>query len=40
MAQSNSDQGLEGMQDSDLRTASALGERVAHHVVSWRGGGR
>lgn len=38
MAQSNADQGLEGMRDSDLRTAAALGERVAHHVVSWRGG--
>lgn len=40
MAQSNSDQGLEGMQDSDLRTAAALGERVARHVALWQGGGR
>ncbi|MFI5718872.1 flavodoxin family protein [Nocardia sp. NPDC051750] len=40
MAQSNSDQGIEGMQDSDLRTASALGERVARQVVSWQGGGQ
>ncbi|XNL74080.1 flavodoxin family protein [Actinomadura madurae] len=40
MAQSNSDQGLEGMRDSDLRTASALGERVARYAASWREGGR
>ncbi|OZM78649.1 flavodoxin family protein [Pseudonocardia sp. MH-G8] len=40
MAQSNSDQGLEGMQDSDLRTAAALGERVARHVAIWQGDGR
>ncbi|GAA0945953.1 flavodoxin family protein [Pseudonocardia zijingensis] len=40
MAQSNSDQGLEGMQDSDLRTAAALGERVARQAALWRGGGR
>ena len=40
MAQSNSDQGLEGMYDSDLRTASALGERVARHVTTWQGGGQ
>ncbi|MGK3209224.1 flavodoxin family protein [Amycolatopsis sp. MEPSY49] len=40
MAQSNSDQGLEGMRDSDLRTASALGRRVAQHVAQWQGGGQ
>ncbi|HEY3465654.1 MAG TPA: NADPH-dependent FMN reductase, partial [Amycolatopsis sp.] len=40
MAQSNSDQGLEGMRDSDLRTASALGRRVAQHVAHWQGGGQ
>jgi NAD(P)H dehydrogenase (quinone) len=40
MAQSNADQGLEGMQESDLRTAAALGERVARQVVLWQGGGQ
>lgn len=40
MAQSNADQGLEGMQDSDLATAAALGERVARHAASWWGGGQ
>jgi NAD(P)H dehydrogenase (quinone) len=40
MAQSNGDQGLEGMRDSDLRTASALGQRVAQHVTRWQGGGQ
>ncbi len=40
MAQCNADQGLEGMKDSDLRTASALGERVARHVALWQGGGQ
>jgi NAD(P)H dehydrogenase (quinone) len=35
MAQSNVDQGLEGMLASDLDTASALGERVAKAVLRW-----
>ena len=39
MAQSNSDQGLEGMKDSDLRTAASLGERVARQVALWKGTG-
>jgi NAD(P)H dehydrogenase (quinone) len=35
MAQSNSDQGLEGMEPSDLLTASALGARVARASLAW-----
>jgi NAD(P)H dehydrogenase (quinone) len=36
MAQSNVDQGLEGMLASDLETASLLGERVAQATARWR----
>jgi hypothetical protein len=36
MAQSNVDQGLEGMYASDLETARYLGERVANVAVRWR----
>ncbi|KAA0109828.1 flavodoxin family protein [Mycolicibacterium sp. P1-5] len=35
MAQSNSDEGLEGMEPSDLLTASALGARVARASLAW-----
>jgi NAD(P)H dehydrogenase (quinone) len=35
MAQSNSDQGLEGMERSDLLTAFALGSRVARASLAW-----
>jgi len=35
MAQSNSDQGIEGMLASDLATARALGERVARAAGQW-----
>lgn len=35
MAQSNVDQGLDGMLDSDLETARALGRRVADAVTRW-----
>jgi multimeric flavodoxin WrbA len=35
MAQSNVDQGIEGMLISDLETARALGERVAAAAVRW-----
>lgn len=35
MAQSNADQGLEGMQQSDLKTAEHLGRRVASLVKKW-----
>lgn len=37
MAQSNSDQGAEGMQQSDLRTAGHLGERVALIALQFAG---
>lgn len=41
MSQSNVDQGLDGMFESDLETARALGRRVAGATVRWdRGGGR
>lgn len=41
MSQSNVDQGLDGMFESDLETARALGRRVAAATVRWdRGGGR
>ena len=36
MAQSNTDQGLEGIAESDLRTAAWLGERIARIVLKWR----
>jgi multimeric flavodoxin WrbA len=36
MAQSNVDQGLEGMYASDLETARYLGERVANVALRWR----
>ena len=36
MAQANSDQGAEAMLDSDLKTASALGQRVAETVLRLR----
>jgi NAD(P)H dehydrogenase (quinone) len=36
MAQSNVDQGLEGMLASDLETAALLGERVARLTLRWR----
>ncbi|MEM1111565.1 MAG: flavodoxin family protein [Pseudomonadota bacterium] len=35
MAQSNTDQGLEGIAESDLRTARYLGERIARVVLAW-----
>ena len=35
MAQSNSDQGIEGMFESDLQTARSLGERVARAARAW-----
>jgi multimeric flavodoxin WrbA len=35
MAQANVDQGLDGMVDSDLRTARYLGHRVAEAAVRW-----
>lgn len=37
MAQSNVDQGLDGMRDSDLATARVLGRRVAEAAVRWSG---
>jgi len=36
MAQANSNQGAEAMQDSDLQTAAALGQRVAAIVLRLR----
>ncbi len=36
MAQSNTDQGIEGIAESDLRTAAHLGERIARLVLKWR----
>lgn len=35
MSQSNSDQGIEGMLDSDLATARSLGHRVARAARAW-----
>jgi multimeric flavodoxin WrbA len=35
VAQSNTDQGIEGMHDSDLLTATALGSRVARLANAW-----
>jgi multimeric flavodoxin WrbA len=35
MSQSNSDQGIEGMLESDLATARSLGERVARAAQGW-----
>lgn len=35
MAQSNVDQGLDGMLESDLETARALGRRVAEAALRW-----
>ena len=35
MAQSNVDQGIEGIAESDLRTAAHLGERVARALLGW-----
>lgn len=37
MAQSNADQGLDGMQQSDLKTAEHLGKRVALIVLEFAG---
>jgi multimeric flavodoxin WrbA len=37
MSQSNVDQGLDGMLESDLATAKALGRRVAEATVRWGG---
>lgn len=37
MAQSNADQGVEGMQQSDLRTAEYLGKRVALITLQFAG---
>lgn len=36
MAQSNVDQGLDGMLESDLATARALGRRVAEATLRWK----
>ena len=36
MAQSNTDQGIEGIAQSDLRTAAHLGERIARAALSWQ----
>jgi NAD(P)H dehydrogenase (quinone) len=38
MAQSNVDQGLDGMLESDLATARALGRRVAEATRRWKSG--
>lgn len=38
MAQSNVDQGLEGMFQSDIETARHLGERVARSAIRWQAG--
>ncbi len=38
MAQSNSDQGADAMQDSDLATAAELGKRVAKAAVAFNAG--
>ncbi|RYE41212.1 MAG: flavodoxin family protein [Hyphomicrobiales bacterium] len=35
MAQTNTDQGIEGIVDSDLATAHSLGSRVAHAARIW-----
>ena len=35
MAQSNTDQGLEGIGESDLLTAHYLGERIARAALAW-----
>jgi NAD(P)H dehydrogenase (quinone) len=40
MAQSNVDQGLDGMLDSDLATARMLGTRVAEATLRWTRGAR
>jgi hypothetical protein len=39
MAQSNVDQGLDGMLESDLATARALGRRVAEATLRWDSSG-
>ena len=36
MAQANADQGVEGIGQSEFRTAEALGKRVAEAVLRWR----
>lgn len=36
MAQSNTDQGIEGIAESDLRTAACLGERIARITLGWQ----
>lgn len=36
MAQSNADQGADAMRDSDLKTAEALGRRVAETALRWQ----
>ena len=38
MAQSNADQGADGMRESDLKTAAHLGRRVAETVLRFGGG--
>jgi NAD(P)H dehydrogenase (quinone) len=35
LAQSNTDQGIEGMHDSDLETGASLGRRVARAARAW-----
>jgi NAD(P)H dehydrogenase (quinone) len=35
MAQGNSDQGVEGIHESDFRTAEAFGKRVAEATARW-----
>jgi hypothetical protein len=36
MAQANADQGNEGIGPSELRTAQALGQRVAEAALRWQ----
>ena len=35
MAQANADQGVEGIHESDFRTAEAFGKRVAEAALRW-----